>query len=163
VQTDSRPKPRISGVIKIERGGRLTDRRALKHIVVAVMERGMLRPAVRTDVERVVEIARAKLWNSPLREEPDVSGTNVYSHPDYWALKIVGRFETVHDERLIAASVEHQLTNIENDINAEFANDALGHRGYRQKVVREFILPRWFPFSTYGIDWLGTPVEVTRP
>jgi hypothetical protein len=163
VQTDSRPKPRISGVIKIERGGRLSDRRALKHILVAVQEQGILRPANREDVERVVELARMQLWIPPLREESDVSGLNVHSHPDYWALKIVGRFESVHEERLIAASVEHQVTSIENDINAEFATDALGHKGYRQKVVREFILPQWFPEPLYGISWTDASVQVTRP
>lgn len=153
VQTDSRPKPRISGVIKLERGGMLTDRRGLKHIVVAVQEKGLLRVATREDVAHVADIARARLWRSPLIEEEDTSGVNAYSNPEYWALKIIGRYDSVHEQVPVAARVEHQLTVVNTDLNADFATDDLGHKGYRQKVVRQFILPNWFPVTTYGIDW----------
>ena len=142
----------MSGVIKLERGGKLSDRRGLKHIVIAVDRRGILRPATRTDVERVAAIARERLWLHPLREEVDVSGPNRYSSPDYWATKIVGRLESNHGFS-VAAPVEHQLTSVVHDLNAEFANDDLGHQGYRQKVVRDFILKQWFPFEAYGINW----------
>lgn len=152
VKTDSRPKPRISGVIKLERGGKLSDRRGLKHIVIAVDQGGVLRPATRADVEKVATLARERLWLNPLREEADASGPNPYSSRDYWAAKIVGRLET-NQGFPVAAPVEHQLTSVADDLNAEFATDRLGHKGYRQHVVREFILKQWFPVWAYAINW----------
>ncbi|MEK7183216.1 MAG: hypothetical protein AAB776_01135 [Patescibacteria group bacterium] len=159
VQTDSRPKPRISGVFKLERGGKLTDRRGLKHIVIAVEENGVLRSAKQADAELVTELARERLWYSPLREEADVSGRNPYSSKDYWATKIVGRLESTEGRRT-AAPVEYQVTSVDHDLNAKFATDDLGHGRYRQKVIRDFVLSQWFPFETFGIDWNREPTIV---
>lgn len=153
VYTSSRPKSRISGVFRLERGGTLTDRRGIMHVVVAVQRGKTLRAATRADVEAYAQVARRRLWRPPLREEPDTSPPNAVSHRDYWATKIIGFFAARLDGVPTDAPVEHQITAIGDRLNAEHATDSLGHRNYKREAIWQFVLPRWFPVARYGIPW----------
>ncbi len=158
IYTNSRPKDRLSGVIKLERGGSLTDRRGLKHVIVGVEENGILRPPDWSDVLRFVIIAKRRLWRPPLHERTDSGPPNPKSHPDYRVEKIVGEVHDLRhdDERrpyIVAAPVEHQIMALVDHLNAEHATDELGHKGYRHRVIRDCILERWFAYEWYGIDW----------
>lgn len=153
VKSDSRPKSRNSAVIRLERGGALRDRRGLKHTVVAVETRGVLRPATREDVLRVEAIARERLWHAPLVEGPDDSPSNGLSHTHFWGRKIVGRIFTTHHGVSMEAPVEHQLTSVRDQLDAEMARDGLGHAQYKARAVTRHVLPEWFPEEIYGIPW----------
>ncbi len=158
VYTSSRPKERISGIFRLERGGTLTDRRGLTHVVVAVERDGRIRAADRDDAEAFAQVARARLWQDPLVEEVDPSPVNVASHRDFWATKIVGRLYSGVGYP-VAAPVEHQITSIGDRLNMENATDGLGHRHYKRRVIREHILPLWFPEDRYGIRWIAEDVD----
>lgn len=150
--TRSRLKKRISSIIRMERRGRLTDRRGSAQVVVAVQERGVLRPAIRDDVLRVVEIIRERLWQDPLWPEDDMSEPNGDSSSEYWDRKIVGRLHCQHGFH-IATPVEQQVTSLVDRLNVENALDGLSHDNYKGEIIRRHILPQWFPQEHYGIDW----------
>ena len=152
VYTSSRPKERISGIFRLERGGTLTDRRGLTHVVVAVERNGQVQAADRSAAEAFADIARERLWREPLQEESDMSPPNVTSHRDFWATKIVGRLFS-RSGYPMAAPVEHQITSIGDRLNMENASDGLGHKQYKRRVIRQHILPLWFPLERYNIDW----------
>ena len=152
VQTHSRPKSRVSAVIKLERGGRLNDRRALRHVLVAVEEKGIVRAAIAEDIPAFVELARRKLWTDELVETSDASGPNRFRDPNYRDMKIVGRYHQSGRSSFLPP-VEHQVTYLTTHLNGEFATDHFSHFRYKEKIVWDVVLGKWWPSDWYGIDW----------
>ena len=152
VQTHSRPKSRVSAVIKLERGGKLNDRRALRHVLVAIEEGGVTRAATVDDISSFVELARRKLWVDELIETPDTGGPNRFRDPNYRDKKIVGRYRQPGRSDFLP-SVEHQVTYLTTHLNGEFATDHFSHFRYKQKIVWDVVLAKWWASDRYGIDW----------
>ncbi|MEK7132289.1 MAG: hypothetical protein AAB833_02105 [Patescibacteria group bacterium] len=151
----SRPKARMSAVIKLERRRKLLDQRGLQFVVVAVVPPGGdLRIATRADAKQFSALSARRLWQGNLRlNRKGRVGKNRSSHPEYEDQRLRGVWLRVKGEYLIEAPVEQQTLALVDYLNSKHAPDTLGHVQYRQKFIRENILPLWFPLEHYGIQW----------
>lgn len=152
VQTHSRPKTRISAVIKLEAGRVLSDRRALRHVLVAVSEHGRMRAAEASDMADFIELARKRLWTDELAEEQVDDAPNPFRSARYEDMKIVGRYVNAKRPHFLPR-VEHQVTHVRAHLDGERSPGSMSHHAYKEKIVWGVVLPRWWRREWYGIDW----------
>lgn len=153
----NRRKRLDSTLLKLERDGKVGDRRGWKYVVVAVQNiSDKMHLATREDAEAFQLHTREVLWQEPLVPGEPVNKLNPFRHPGYWDVKLTGRFlrHNQHNGRLIAGPVEQLITTLADHINTEVSTSSLNHEQYRAWQVISILGPLWFPSTRgFGINW----------
>ncbi len=149
VYTEPRGKDSLSTVLKLTRKPRdewLKDQCAWRDVVVAIIDGGKTRLASRQDAGSYLKLCLDRLWKYPLagKQDEETGG----SHPDYWGLKVLGRFHRALDDDpsvIFSGRVEHQITTLRDWLVAQTATDELNHFVRRGSQLIKHLLPHWFP------------------
>ena len=172
VYTHARAKEPFASLLKLERGGTLSDRRGIVYVIVGVEENGNLRLATREDAKQFHAHTRTILWELPLIRGRDMGKRNPDRDKDYWDCKLVGTYNREHPGFIVAGPVEQLVTTVEDYLNSKFARSMTNHDLYRGKQVDRFLCELWFPYTGdcyktvknfqsphYGVDWGSTEVQ----